>query len=99
MAGCGRSGRASVCWRAGRRRWKRLQSLAARLDTGWLAVVSRLKVENCGRQPAERTVWVVPQDQPAEAPRPVRVPLPRFEVVCEQPWEEMTPTPNPGVRF
>src|SRR5262249_14570006 len=29
---------------------KRLQELAAGLDTDWLAVVSRLEVENCGRR-------------------------------------------------
>ena len=61
-----------------------LQKLAAKLDTDWLAVVSRLKVENCGALRAD-----------SEAARRVRD---LFELVCDQNWDEMTPTGNDAVR-
>jgi uncharacterized protein (TIGR02996 family) len=42
-------------WKKARRR--RLQELAAKLDTDWLALVSRLKVENCrGKHPRLRSL-------------------------------------------
>jgi uncharacterized protein (TIGR02996 family) len=61
----------------------RLQKLAAMLDTDWLAVVSRLKVERCGARRHERN---------ADAIRGL------FSFVCEQGWDEMTPTEDDAVR-
>jgi uncharacterized protein (TIGR02996 family) len=61
----------------------KLQKLAAKLDTDWLAVVSRLKVERCGARRGERRVQAVRQ---------------LFSLVCEQNWDEMTPTDNDTVR-
>jgi uncharacterized protein (TIGR02996 family) len=61
----------------------KLQKLAAKLDTDWLAVVSRLKVERCGARRGERRVAAVRQ---------------LFSLVCEQSWDEMTPTEDDGVR-
>ena len=67
------------------RLYKKLQPLAAQLDTDWLAVVSRLKVENCaGKREAAR------QTQSARS---------LFEFVCDQQWEQMTPTADGAVRL
>jgi uncharacterized protein (TIGR02996 family) len=74
-----------------RRRRQRLQSLAAWLDTRWLVVVSRLKVENCARPPAGESA--------ASGTGGMRLTLPRFEVICDKRWDEMKPTADPGVRF
>jgi uncharacterized protein (TIGR02996 family) len=64
---------------------KRLQALAAALDTGWLAVVSKLAVENC---PAAREAKGKQQVAPV-----------RFDFLCERHWDDMTPTADPAVRF
>jgi uncharacterized protein (TIGR02996 family) len=61
----------------------KLQKLAAKLDTDWLAVVSRLKVERCGARRGERRVEAVRQ---------------LFSLVCEQSWDEMTSTEDDAVR-
>jgi uncharacterized protein (TIGR02996 family) len=61
----------------------KLQKLAAKLDTDWLAVVSRLKVERCGSRRGERSV---------DAVRGL------FSLVCEQSWDAMTPTEDDTVR-
>jgi uncharacterized protein (TIGR02996 family) len=61
----------------------KLQKLAAKLDTDWLAVVSRLKVERCGARRGERRVAAVRE---------------LFSLVCEQSWDEMTPTEDDAVR-
>lgn len=61
-----------------------LQQLAAQLDTRWLAVVSRLKVEICGREPEKRAGRQV-----------VRL---AFDVVCDKRWDEMAPTADAAVR-
>jgi uncharacterized protein (TIGR02996 family) len=69
-----------------RKRWRReLQALAATLDTGWLAAVSRLKVENCGGKRDEDR-------------RHGRIRL-LFEFVCEMRWDELAPTEDRAVRF
>ncbi|AWM35707.1 hypothetical protein GobsT_66070 [Gemmata obscuriglobus] len=63
-----------------------LQPLAAALPPEWLGVVSSLKVEGC----------------PAKAPGPARAGLRRgglFRFVCDQGWDEMTPTGEPTVRY
>jgi uncharacterized protein (TIGR02996 family) len=75
----------------GRKGWrkalrKQLQKLAAELDTDWLAVVSRLAVENCqGRRP--------------EGVAGRRIPLVRFDFLCDRRWEDMRPTEDGVVRF
>jgi uncharacterized protein (TIGR02996 family) len=70
-------------WRKARRR--RLQRLAAGLDTDWLAVVSRLAVENCQGKRAE-----------AESRRTYPI---RFDYLCDRRWEDLRPTDDPAVRF
>ena len=70
-------------WRKGRR--KELQRLAATLDTNWLAIVSRLKVEMCAGQ------------KRAEAAQG-RIRL-RFDFVCDKRWDELTTTDDRAVRF
>jgi uncharacterized protein (TIGR02996 family) len=61
-----------------------LRQLAAQLDTRWLAVVSRLKVEICGRKPEE-----------PPGRKLIRL---AFDVVCDKRWDEMTPTEDAAVR-
>jgi uncharacterized protein (TIGR02996 family) len=63
---------------------KKLQPLAAQLDTDWLAVVSRLKIENCPGKP--------------EDARQSHNPL-RFDFVCDRRWDELSPTSDEAVRF
>jgi hypothetical protein len=65
-------------------RRKRLRQLAAGLDTDWLAVVSRLAVENCQGKRAR-----------GEAVRTHPV---RFDYLCERRWEDLRPTDDPAVR-
>jgi uncharacterized protein (TIGR02996 family) len=61
-----------------------LQPLAAKLPTEWLAIVSRLPIDYCGdKVPADhREAWVRRQ----------------FDFVCNQEWDEMTPTGDAAVR-
>ena len=63
---------------------KEMQPLAAKLPTDWLAVVSRLQIDHCGAKMAgaSRAEWLHRQ----------------FEFVCEQGWDEMTPTDDDTVR-
>jgi uncharacterized protein (TIGR02996 family) len=66
---------------------ERLQQLAAGLDTDWLALVSRLDIENC--------------HQPRKAGggrRPRAFPI-GFSVLCERHWEDLHSTDDPSVRF
>ncbi|MCE9568270.1 MAG: TIGR02996 domain-containing protein [Planctomycetes bacterium] len=73
----------SAHWRKLKR--KELQPLAATLPTDWLAVVSRLKVEQCGNKRA-----IAPEhDQVREL----------FDTVCDKRWDEMIPTDSDTVRF
>jgi uncharacterized protein (TIGR02996 family) len=66
-------------------RRKRLQHLAAVLDTDWLAVVSRLAIESCqGKRAA------------AEVRR--RYPI-RFDYQCDRRWEDLSATSDKAVRF
>jgi uncharacterized protein (TIGR02996 family) len=67
-------------------RRKRLQELAAGLDTAWLPVVSRLGIENCHKKREE-------------AGQGFRWPPVRFEFLCERQWEELQPTGDRAVRF
>jgi uncharacterized protein (TIGR02996 family) len=72
-------------WR--KERQKRLQQLAAKLDTDWLAVVSRLPIENChGKRTEEesRLRWR---------------PLLRFDYLCDRRWEDLKSTDDKAVRF
>jgi uncharacterized protein (TIGR02996 family) len=64
---------------------KRLQQLAAELDTDWLAVVSRLPIENCRGKRKE-----------LKSRRPHLV---RFDFLCERRWEDLRPTSDQSVRF
>jgi uncharacterized protein (TIGR02996 family) len=72
-------------WKKAKR--KRLQELAAGLDTDWLAVVSRLRVENCAGKRAEG-------EEIRPGPR-----LIQFEFLCDRRWEELRPTEGRAVRF
>jgi uncharacterized protein (TIGR02996 family) len=67
------------------KRWgDRLQQLAAELDTDWLAVVSRLAIENCcGKRKAGES-------------RGMR--MIRFDFLCDRRWEELRPTDDRAVR-
>jgi uncharacterized protein (TIGR02996 family) len=67
-------------------RQQRLQQLAAELDTDWLAVVSRLPIENCAGKRAEE-----------EAGRQ-RYPL-RFDSLCDRRWDDLRTTEDRAVRF
>jgi uncharacterized protein (TIGR02996 family) len=64
---------------------KRLQELAAGLDTDWLAVVSRLAIENCGGKRAKART------------RPLRVE--GFRFLCDRRWEDLRTTGDGAVRF
>jgi uncharacterized protein (TIGR02996 family) len=66
-------------------RRQRLQQLAAGLDTGWLAVVSRLAIENCRRKREEEQSG--------------RFRLEQFEFLCEKRWEDLRPTGDRAMRF
>jgi uncharacterized protein (TIGR02996 family) len=68
----------------GKKARKRMQQLAASLDTGWLAVVSRLTVENCPIRRNEGEPW----------PR-----TSVFQFRCERRWEDLQPTDDREVRF
>lgn len=63
---------------------KQLQHRAAALDTSWLAVVSRMPIENCQGKRAQ-----------AESGRAMAL---QFEFLCDRRWEELAPTTNPAVR-
>jgi uncharacterized protein (TIGR02996 family) len=70
---------------ASEERQKRLQRLAATLDTDWLAVVSRLGIENC-------------QGKRKEAESQPIYPI-RFDYLCDRRWEDLEPTDDQAVRF
>jgi hypothetical protein len=70
----------SRCTRKAKRR--RLQPLAAPLDTDWLRVVSRLPIENC----------------PKQAAGPSEMPGFNVLVSCQHRWEELQATLNRDVR-
>ncbi|MBN9518290.1 TIGR02996 domain-containing protein [bacterium] len=63
---------------------KRLQALAAGLDTDWLGVVSRVAVENCGNPANENRIGMR---------------VFQFDVLCDRRWEDLRPTEDRGVRF
>src|SRR5262249_22456203 len=63
---------------------ERLQQLAAGLDTEWLAVVSRLAVENCQKI----------RSKPGQ-----RIGLVQFSFVCDRRWEDLEVTGERAVRF
>lgn len=63
---------------------QRLQSLAAALDTNWLAAVSRLQIENC---PPDQNSLLADPD-PAQP----------FQFLCPKRWEALGPTAEAGVR-
>jgi uncharacterized protein (TIGR02996 family) len=70
-------------WRKARR--KELQPLAAMLDTNWLAIVSRLRIESCaGKRPKARET--IPDRE-------------LFELLCDKRWDELTVTEDNAVRF
>src|SRR5262245_23250360 len=69
-------------WRSARK--KELQRLAATLPTDWLAVVSRVRVENCAAKRAE--------DMQREVPM-------LTVYVCDKRWDEMHATADVAVRF
>ena len=64
---------------------KRLQELAADLDTDWLAIVSHLNVENCYEIPQRgghlQTISI------------------KFDLQCDRKWEELEPTDDVSQRY
>jgi uncharacterized protein (TIGR02996 family) len=70
-------------WRKARR--AELQVLAATLDTSWLAIVSRLRIESCVGKRAE-----------AREQRRYRQ---LFELVCDKRWDELNVTEDNAVRY
>jgi uncharacterized protein (TIGR02996 family) len=73
----------SSLWRKLRR--SELQPLAANLPTDWLAVVSRLKIENCGNQRAKAEQ----RDEVREV----------FQFACDLRWDQLATTDEDTVRF
>jgi uncharacterized protein (TIGR02996 family) len=67
-------------------RTDRRQTLAATLDTSWLAVVSRLQIENC---PAK-------QNKNARVRPVVENPS---DFLCDRKWEALRPTDEQQIRF
>jgi uncharacterized protein (TIGR02996 family) len=67
----------------GRHRQRRLQKLAAQLDTEWLAVVSAPPIENCA-------------GKRARAGSRIQVP---FSFLCDRRWEDLRPSDDRTVRF
>jgi uncharacterized protein (TIGR02996 family) len=67
-----------------KKRRERLQQLAAQLDTDWLAVVSRLAVENCR-----------PKRKAGDSRRMRGL---RFDFLCDRRWEELRPTDDRAIR-
>ena len=65
-----------------------LQRLAGQFDSAWLAVVSRLKVENCEVARAKQDANLLWEKFGI-----------RFNVVCDKRWEELTATDDDAVRF
>jgi len=65
-------------------RRKRLQQLAAALDTRWLAVVSRLAIESCQGKARDKSQ---------------RPHLITFEYRCDRRWEDLRTTDDKAVRF
>jgi uncharacterized protein (TIGR02996 family) len=66
-------------------RLQRLQQLAAGLETDWLAVASRLPLENCQKKRRE-----------AETRRGYSI---RFDYLCHRRWEDLNTTEDQTVRF
>ncbi len=62
-----------------------MQPLAAKLPTDWLAVVSRLRIDQCGEKMAD-----IPDDD---------FPYRQFELVCSKEWDDLTATGDANVRF
>lgn len=69
-------------WKKARR--KRLQEVAAGLDTDWLGVVSHLAIENCHGKRTQEKVTSLPF---------------RFDFLCDRRWQDLSPTADPSVRF
>ena len=72
-------------WKKARR--KRLQELAAALEADWLAVVSRLPIENC-----------LGKRRSGEEARPGGMRRVAFEFLCDRRWEDLRPTGDRAVR-
>lgn len=62
---------------------RHLQEMAARLEPEWLAVVSRLAVENCSGQRKSGDLRA----------------FPALAFQCDRSWDRMAPTSDPTVRF
>ncbi|HVL11543.1 MAG TPA: TIGR02996 domain-containing protein [Gemmata sp.] len=65
-----------------------LQRLASQFDSDWLAVVSRLKVENCAAARAKQDANLLWEKFGI-----------RFNVVCDRRWEDLAATDDNAVRF
>jgi uncharacterized protein (TIGR02996 family) len=73
-----------VGWRHARRR--ELHELAQSLPGAWLAVVSRLRIENCPEATRKANVEELAQHGLV------------FTTVCEKQWDELAPIDTPTVR-
>jgi uncharacterized protein (TIGR02996 family) len=67
---------------------KLLQQRAAALDTDWLAVVSRLRIENCH---TKRIAWAERRHGLAQEMT--------FDFPCDRRWEDMKITDDRAIRF
>jgi uncharacterized protein (TIGR02996 family) len=70
---------------------QRFQQLAANLDTDWLAVVSRLPIENCGKKQQEADVGEV---SVVESMGGIS-----FHFLCDKRWEDLQVTGDRAARF
>jgi uncharacterized protein (TIGR02996 family) len=77
---------------------KRLQQLAAGLDTDWLAVASRLSIENCQRE-QEDPVSQVTSSRSRSRRKSGRMRMVSFSFLCPLRWEDLRATGDRAVRF
>jgi uncharacterized protein (TIGR02996 family) len=75
---------------------KRLQQLAAGLDTAWLGVVSQLPIENCKGKRNEEEARRAGQSRRG---RFTGMSLVRFDYLCDRRWEDLQATEKQAVRF
>lgn len=87
--------------------YEEMHRIAANLNPNWLAIVSKVKVINCGRPNPEEEEsiqkwWNWAKDiHREESAEEWRKNHPHFEMefICPKKWDEMVPTNNNKVRF
>jgi uncharacterized protein (TIGR02996 family) len=80
-----------------KKREERLQQLAAGLDTDWLAVVSRLAIENCRTAANQRNAEN--REKAKQEGRQRWIEMVPFGYLCDRRWEDLSSTDNRAVRF